>query len=428
VLALVLGLAIGRFVLAGSGDGGSAHVPELDQSLAAGIARLEQRAARHPHDLNAWQQLGVLYTKRAIQVGDPAFSDLAAKAFEKADGIVRDDPVTLLGRGNLALSLHEFSAALDYGERALAALPRNADALGVIVDAEVELGRYEAAVEHLQQMLDVRPDLPALARTSYLRELHGDLPGAITAIRQADAAGAGMPFDHATVVALLGDLYFKQGELAAAEAAYERAGGLAAGIVPATAGQARVLAARGALDEAITLLSQVIDRYPQPAALILLGELQVIDGEAQDAARTFALVRAIATLQRQAGQVTDLEMALFEADHGDPRHAVELARAAHAARPGNVFTNDALAWALLKDGRAGEATTYADQALRLGSADALLRYHAAVVFAAAGQPDRARSNLRQALEHNPWFSPFHAAGAAALAERLGIDVPEGLRP
>jgi tetratricopeptide (TPR) repeat protein len=422
VLVLVIGLVIGRFVLAGSGAGEDSQPLALDQSLADQIARLEKTTAQQPDNLGAWQRLGLLYTRRAVQVGDPSFYDLAGKAFDKADGIVRDDPATLLRRGNLALSLHEFAKALDYGERARAALPERLDPLVVLIDAEVELGRYDAAAEHVQQLLDRRPDLPALARASYLLELHGDLSRAVTAMLQADAAGTGDAFDQATVVALLGDLYLKQGQLDAADAAYQRAEGLAPGLVPAAVGRARVLAARGERAQAIMLLSQVVARYPQPAAVVLLGELQAVDGRTEDAAKTFALVRRIAALQRQAGQVTDLEMALFEADHGDPRRAVALSAAAYDARPDNVFVNDARAWTLFKAGRAGEATTYADQALRLGSADALLRYHAAEVFAAAGQPDRARAELRRAFDLNPWFSPFHAKDAIALAARLGVKV------
>ncbi len=426
MIVLIVGLALGRFVLAGAPSQETYEPPALDESLAAEVTRLEQVTSQRPDDLGAWQQLGVHYTRRAVQVGDPAFYTLAGKAFDKADDVARDDPATLLGRGNLSLSLHEFAKALDYGQRALAGLPHNADALGVIVDAEVELGRYEPAAEYLQRMLDTRPDLPALARTSYLRELHGDLPGAITAMRQAEAAGAGTSFDRATVVALLGDLYLKDGELAAAEAAYQRADGMVAGLVPAAVGRARVLAAQGQPDHAIRLLSAVVDRYPQPAAVILLGELQAVSGRSADAAKTFALARTIATLQQQAGQVTDLEMALFEADHGDPGRAVELAQAAHQARPGNVYANDALAWALFKDGRAAEATRHVEEALRLSGADALLRYHAAEVFAAAAQPDRARDELRRAFDLNPWFSAFHKPDAVALAGRLGVEVPEAL--
>lgn len=420
IVALVVGVAIGRFVLAG--PAGETQPPALDQSLASAVERLEQAVAARPTDLQAWQQLGVTYTRRAVELGDPTFSDLAAKAFDRADELAADDPLTLLGRGNLALSLHEFARALELGERALAGLPGNADALGVIVDAEVELGRYAVAAEHLQQMLDLRPDLPALARTSYLRELHGDLDGAVAAMRQADAAGAGAPFDHATVVALLGDLHAKQGKLAAAEAAYARADQLASGIVPAAVGRAKVLAARGEQREAIALLTQVVDRYPQPGAVILLGELQAVEGLDEQAVDTFALVRTLATLQQQAGQVTDLEMALFEADHGDPARAVGLARAAYDARPANVFAADALAWALFRHGRAEEAVRYVDQALRLGTADPLLRYHAAAVLAAAGQTERARDEL-QAAFRNPWLSPFHADAAAALASELGVESP-----
>jgi hypothetical protein len=59
-------------------------------------------------------------------------------------------------------------------------------------------------------------------------------------------------------------------------------------------------------------------------------------------------VRAVADLQGEQGQVVDLEMALFEADAGEPARALELAQRAYDARPDNVFTTDALAWATFR--------------------------------------------------------------------------------
>ena len=66
----------------------------------------------------------------------------------------------------------------------------------MIFDAQVELGRYQAAVETAQAMVDRKPAQGSLARVSYARELLGDPDGAVAAMVQAAAAGgdlAGRP-------------------------------------------------------------------------------------------------------------------------------------------------------------------------------------------------------------------------------------------
>ena len=50
--------------------------------------------------------------------------------------------------------------------------------LGIMGDAQTELGRYDQALATVQRMVDLRPDLASYSRVSYQRELHGDLPGA----------------------------------------------------------------------------------------------------------------------------------------------------------------------------------------------------------------------------------------------------------
>jgi tetratricopeptide (TPR) repeat protein len=322
----------------------------------------------------------------------------------------------------LALSRHEFDQALRFGQKARAADPFDPEPLGVVVDADVELGRYEEALAHLQEMLDLRPGLAALTRVSYLRELHGDASGALQAMQQAETAGAGSAFDLATVVALRGDLHFNRGELDRARRAYERALRLSPGLVPAEIGRARVLAAQNGRPQAVASLQRVIDRFPRFDAVILLSDLQTLEGLQSEAARSHELARTIAKLQQAAGSVVDLELALFEADRGaDPTLAVDLARRAYAARP-NIYSADALAWALHRAGDSKSARGYVEEALRLGTADALLRFHAAAIFAATGELERARHELGKASQINPWFSFLHQAEARALAERLGMPI------
>jgi tetratricopeptide (TPR) repeat protein len=422
LLAVVAGVAVGRFVTAGDDSARRATPSPLTQGQSPSIASLEQRVEAYPDDLGAWQTLGGAYIGQAAEVGDPSFYALAERALARAEELAPGDPATLLGQGQLALALHRFPEALDLGRQVTGALPASADALAVLVDAQVELGRYQEAEVSLQRMLDLRPGLPALARASYLRELHGDMGGAVEAMTRAEAAGSA-PLDRANVIALLGSLQFRQGNLDAAADSYGQALELAPGLVLAEVGRARVLAAQGEVDDAIDVLEQVVERFPAPEAVILLGDLQALRG-LDAAAETYALVGAIAALQEEAGQIVDLEMAIFEADRGeDPARALELASRVHDARPDNVYAADALAWSRLSAGDVAGSVAPMETALRLGTADPLVRYHAAEVYLALGDTDRARTELTRALSAGPWFSVRHHARVMALATQLGVAPP-----
>jgi tetratricopeptide (TPR) repeat protein len=133
--------------------------------------------------------------------------------------------------------------------------------------------------------------------------------------------------------------------------------------------------------------------------------------------RTLELVRAGQRLQAAAGVNTDAELAIFEADYGDPARAVKLARAAWGNAP-SVRSADALGWALTRAGRAREGLRYARRALRLGSRDASFLYHAGMSARAAGRKAEAQPFLRDALAADPGFSPVHARTARRVLDRL----------
>ena len=97
----------------------------------------------------------------------------------------------MLGLGSLALIRHEFRKALAYGREARLLLPGSGRPYGVIGDALVELGRYDAAFAAFQRMVTLRPGLSSYARVSYARELTGDPVGALAAMRLALDAAAG---------------------------------------------------------------------------------------------------------------------------------------------------------------------------------------------------------------------------------------------
>jgi tetratricopeptide (TPR) repeat protein len=416
--ALVVGVAVGRFVTF------TGPAPAADVTPAATptdqLASLEGRTERNPGDVAAWQQLAVAYVRAAIRTGDPSYYDAAGKALDRADALAPGAVETLLGRGVLDLSLHRFDGARTVGEQARADDPYEADALAILVDASVETGRYDEAAGYLQDLLELRPDLAAYSRVSYVRELHGDVEGAMAALRQAETAGAGAAFDVALVVTLEGDLAFNHGDVDGAAEAYARALDLSPDAVLARLGQARVAAARGHLEGAVAQLSELTARYPLPAALTLLADLQTVSGRTEDAARTAALVRDVFALQRASGAVVDFEEAVFEADHG--ADAVDFAAAAYAERP-TVFAADAYAWALRQAGRAAEAVPYVEEAQRLGTADAGIHFHAAAIYADLGDRDGATAELGAAFSINPWFSFLHRGDATQLSAELGVPLP-----
>ena len=279
----------------------------------------------------------------------------------------------------------------------------------------------------MQELLDRRPGLAGYSRASYVRELHGDDDGAVVAMREAAVAGGGSTYERARVGTFLGDLALKRGDLATADAEYTLALERRPGLVFAEFGRARVLAANGRYEEAIELLERVTKRSQLPAAIILLGDLQLLVGRAGDAERSYDLVREAYRDAEEAGEVTDLEVAVFEADHArDPATAalaVERARLAYDARPDSIHVADAMAWTLAAGRRSRRGATVRRSRPASGTSDPLLHYHAAVVLEANGELGAAQAELGRAFGQNPYFTHLQRAEVTALAARLGVPTP-----
>lgn len=426
VVVLLLTAALGTSASACSSRPAPA-APAVDSRAAALAASTAQRTGntdaiiriyqarirKSPNDAESYAVLGAEYYQKARDTGDPSWYGKAQAVFDA--GLAKDpaNVDALVGAGTLANARHQFREGLRIAERARSLDSKGARIYGVIADAQTELGMYAAAVRTLQTMVDLRPDLGSLSRISYQRELHGDRAGAIQVMQAAVTAGGPVAENTAWVRTQLGNLYFGQGDLAAAEHAYrETLAGLPQ-YVYALAGMAKVRAAQGRTAEAIALYRQAIARMPLPEFVIGLGELYETTGHPAEAKQQYDLVRAMQQLNLRAGVDVDMELALFDADHGgDATATVSRARAALARRP-SVYAADALAWALYNDKRYAEARPFAASALRLGTRDASLLYHAGMIAFGCGDAASARRYLSDALALNPHFS----VRAAPIAKR-----------
>ncbi len=381
------------------------------------IAILQATVRAQPTRADGYTLLAGAYRQKVRETGDATFYAKADRLTARALRLAPGDPAALTERAALEASRHDFRGALRDALAARRAAPAVDKPFGVLVDALVELGRYRAAGTALQQMVDRRPDLAAYARVSYFRELHGDLRGAAAAMRLAVSAGSGTAENTASVQALLGDLELARGRVDAAALAYRQALALVPRYAAADAGLARVEAARGDLPAAIRRLSGVVARLPLPQYVVALGETELAAGRRADARRDLALVGAEQRLLATNGVNTDVDLALFEADHGSPARAVALGRRAWAQAP-SVRSADALGWALTRAGRPREGLRWAHRALRLHSRDTMFLYHAGMTARAAGDRAAARAWLQRALATNPRFSPLYAPRAARALRGL----------
>ncbi len=373
-------------------------------STDGAIETLQSRLRQDPNDQPAYTQLGAAYLQKARETGDPTYYGKAESALLRALELNPDDFLAIAQMGALSLARHDFRQALDRGQKAHAISPETVLIYGVIGDAQVELGEYDAALETFQTMVDLRPDLSSYSRASYMRELYGDVDGAIEAMQRAVQAGGPNAENTNWTRVQLGHLYFNSGRLEEAEAEYKRALAAYPGYVHAEAGLARTQAARREYGVAIQLYGDVVNRMPLPEYVIALGDVYEAAGRSVEARQQFDLVRAIEQLYLSNGVDTDLEMALFAADHGQAiDEALVRARRAFEKRP-TIYAADTLAWTLSQAGQHEAAYELAQQALRLGTRDALLLFHAGMIAYRLGRAAEAQSYLEQAVTINPNFS------------------------
>ena len=393
-------------------------VPAPADPLVTAIAAAQQRLTEVPGDWVTWAQLGSAYVEQARITADPSFYDKADGALTRSLELRPEgNDAALTGQGALANARHDFTAARDAAEAALAIDEYDATAWGVLTDARTQLGDPAGATDALQRMLALRPGIASFTRASYDAELHGDLDAARSALQQA-LDSTQDPSSAAFCRTYLGALAFSHGDVDGAAASYD------AGLAddpdePALLlGRARVDAARGDVDRAVAGFAAVAAARPLPENLVEYGEYLESLGRQDEADEQYALVDTVRRLFAASGVQDDLSTALFAADHGDPETALVAAQAEYDRRQ-NTDAQDALAWALHSAGRDAEALPLAQQATSLGGASALFRYHRGAIEAALGQTDAARATLAGALDTNPHFSPLLAPRAVALLESLG---------
>ena len=375
----------------------------------------EARALPTPTLVARLDRQGNAFAQRARMTADVAYYTRAEYVYRRALRLAPQDLPATIGFGGLELSRHAFRHALALGRRAVALSPMTAAGYGVLGDALLELGRYRSAFATFDKMAGLKPGVSSYARISYARELLGDVPGAARAMRYAVDAAAGEPQALAWSHMQLGKLYWAHGDGIAAGREYRAALRIQPGYTYTLDTLAQLEAARGRSASAIALSQQAAEVMPFPQFVANYGDVLRTAGRLTAARRQYALVEVIGRLERANHVNVDLELALFDIDHGVRLdRTVALARLAEAERP-SIDGDDVLAWALARTGRCGEALGFSERALRLGTLDAPKFFHRGMIERCLGHRAEARRWFRHALALNPHFSLVWAPVARRYA-------------
>ena len=380
------------------------EVVDIQNKTDRTIEDLELRLVKNHGDLNISIQLADAYFQKVRETADLSLYKKIEELMEKSEKKDPNNADVYSIRAQIALGQHDFVKALELGQKAHQLNPTRPSYLGIVGDAQIELGRYEEAVETIQQMVNLRPAYSSFTRTAYLREIYGDIEGAQEVLEKAISAGSPYPENIAASLVDLGKLQFRA-DLEEATQTFNQALSVYKDYPPALAGLGRVSFAKEDYKGAIGYFDKALQILPIAQYATDLGNVYSKIGENDKAKQYYSLALAAYERAEQNGVNTDLEVALFLADHNmQLEKALEKAQAAYAIRPDNIYVADVLAWTLHKNGKSKEAQTYITQALRLGEYDSLILFHAGVIAGKNDNPQEAKRFFQKAIALHPHFS------------------------
>ena len=385
----------------------------------------QQLLQRNPLNTAAYYRLGDAYIQRARETGDMTYLNLAEQALRKAIDIAPQHSGALRHLAYALYTRHAFAEAAIQAAKAVELDPSDSHAYGILGDAYLEVGKYMEAQHAYERMTQLRGDLYSYSRLSGLKSLQGDAHGAIADLKQAIEAGQahGHPSESiAWVLWQLGNEHFALGYLSEAETNYLEALHTFPNYYRASAGLAQVRAAQQRYAEAIELYQKATAVIPLPDYAAALGDVYTKMGRAEDAQKQYDLVAYIGDLNTLNKVLYNRELAYFYADHDTKLHeALDLAKKELEVRR-DIYAYDVLAWTLQKNGKPHEALMAMTEALKMGTKDARLFFHAGMIYHHLGESGKAREYLQRALATNPYFHLLHVDVADRTLKELERDL------
>jgi tetratricopeptide (TPR) repeat protein len=383
------------------------------------ITFFEAQLKANPKEMQLLSGLATAFLQKVRETGDFAYLDRASQA---VDRMRTDDPQNYMAlrlRIEIAMQYHQFPKVVDYATELIERNPSDSGVTGLRGDAFMERGLTKEAERDYQRMLELSPSLFSYNRMAYLRFVTGKPDEALGWMVQAVEAGSKVPENTAWAWYEFGEMLFKVGKTKDAEAAYRTALSTFPGHHRAAGGLGRLLAAKGDVKGGEEYLRKAQAAVPLPEYSGALAKLAALKGDKAEEKRQDALVDAVEKLMKANGEKANRVLAIVYADEGrNLARALEIAQAEFEVRD-DVYSYDALAWVLHRNGKTEEARKPMERALVLRTPEPAFYFHAGMIALASGDKEKAKAHLEHALALNPAFDFVHAAEAKAALQGHG---------
>jgi tetratricopeptide (TPR) repeat protein len=379
------------------------------QLTRAYASSLLESLKKDPSNAKSSLALVAIFVQEARVTGNYVYYDKAAMKY--VNDVLRKDSTNfdaLTFKALIYLSQHHFADGLAIAEKARGINPYNSFIYGLVVDGNVEMGNYDSAVANSDKMVSVRPDLRSYSRISYLREIYGDYPGAIEAMKMALAAGA--PGDEGTewTRIQLGHLYENTGDLISAKMHYTIALSERPGYAYALAGLARISLASKDYASAISYYEKAdaaVADYSVKEELVeaykLAGQKEMADAVSNAVVESMTKDAQSGRNDENIGHYADRELAYAYLKISNYGKALDHALLEYNRRPENIDVNETVAWVYYCKGEYAKALPYLKVALKTNSKNPTLLCHAGLIYERVGEKALAKNFLQAALQSNP---------------------------
>jgi tetratricopeptide (TPR) repeat protein len=358
------------------------------------VAALQEKIKNNPADIKSMNALVSVFLQEARVTGNYSYYNKAAQHY--IDAVLEKEPANfevLSFKTTIQLSKHQFAEALQTATELKTKFPYNAYVYGMLVDANVELGNYEAAVEAADKMISLRPDIRSYSRIAYLREIHGDINGAIEAMQMAVNAGA--PGDETTEWCRVqtGKHYEQLGKMKEAKIQYTIAATNRENFPAALAGLARIATEQKNYDKALQLYIQTDSISADHFIKEGIAEIYELMRKKDMAKQTREqILQLMIQLAKEGNE--EMELAHAYMGIGGFDKALEYALIEHKRRPDNIEANETMALVYAGKQDYKNALPYLEKALRTNYKKAELLELAALVYEKTGNNTQAKQHKK----------------------------------
>lgn len=399
-----------------------------------GLTTVEADIAQRELQISAWSnalsadsqsavalaQLAGLHLQRARESGSDG-------DYQKAEGYARRSLALRVNRNGktyltLATALvasHRFREAEQVAREAVELEPDVPEYAAALAEIRMELGDYAGARILFDSLSRFESRLSIAPRLSRWAELEGRTETAYRILRRATASAADrrdLPREQAVWFHYrLGDFEARHGRLYRARKEFEKGLAVAPDDHRMLTAIARLALLQGRPQRAIEHAERALSVRMDPATLAIVAEAHLALGD------TIAAEEHISAMELAVrGQPGGYHRAwsLFLLDHGRDAGAVHTSAIEELKSRRDIYGYDVLAWSLYHMGRFDDAALSMTNALKLGTRDPLLLYHAGMIQNARGDRDSARQFLETALTINDRFDARHANVARTTLEHL----------